>query len=262
MSVTGAVLTAATPSGAAASVVRRLLGVPDRAVLAAGGSGDEPPVTIPRDPAREAARRELSKRMYHENDPSLLQRALNAFWDWVDRLFGAAASATPGGTVGLLVVILFVVAVLAALWWRLGIPRRQPVSTAVLFDERARSAAEHRAASEAHAAQGHWNQAVQERMRAIVRSLEERALLDVRPGRTADEAAAEAGRVLPAHTDRLRAAAHEFDDVTYGGRRAGEQSYHRLAELDRDLERARPTLADSPAGATGPAQNARQGAAE
>ena len=34
-------------------------------------------------------------------------------------------------------------------------------------------------------------------MRAIVRSLEERALLDPRPGRTADEAAAEAGRTAP-----------------------------------------------------------------
>ncbi|MEU3824337.1 DUF4129 domain-containing protein [Streptomyces sp. SID161] len=229
-----------------------------RAVLAAG-SGDEPPVTVPRDPARDAARRELSKRMYHENDPSLLQRALNAFWDWVDRLFGTAASATPGGTVGLVVVILFVVAALAALWWRLGTPGRRAVSAAALFAERPRSAAHHRAAGEAHAAQGHWNQAVQERMRAIVRSLEERALLDTRPGRTADEAAAEAGRVLPAHADRLRAAAREFDDVTYGGRRAGEQSYRRLTELDHDLERTRPTLADS---TTGTARSTRQGAAE
>ncbi|MBL1105403.1 DUF4129 domain-containing protein [Streptomyces sp. 5-8] len=216
-------------------------------------------MTIPRDPAREAARRELSKRMYHENDPGWFQRALDALWDWLGRLFGTAASATPGGAVGLTVVILFAVAVLAALWWRLGTPRRRPTSTAVLFDERPRSAAQHRAASEAHAAQGHWSQAVQERMRALVRSLEERALLDARPGRTADEAAAEAGRVLPAHTDRLRAAAREFDDVTYGGRRAGEQSYHRLAELDRDLERTRPNLADS---AAGPARSTRQGAAE
>ncbi|WP_225822970.1 DUF4129 domain-containing protein [Streptomyces naphthomycinicus] len=259
MSVTGGVLTAAAPSGAAATAVRRLLGATDRAVLAAGGSGDEPPVTIPRDPAREAARRELSKRMYHENDPGLLQRALNAFWDFLGRLFGTAASATPGGAVGLAVVILFAVAVLAALWWRLGTPRRQPASAAVLFDERPRSAAEHRAAAEAHAAQGHWNQAVQERMRALVRALEERALLDVRPGRTADEAAAEAGRVLPAHADRLRAAAREFDDVTYGGRGAGEQSYHRLAELDRDLERTRPTLTAS---ATSTAHSTRQGTAE
>ncbi|WP_372448705.1 DUF4129 domain-containing protein [Streptomyces musisoli] len=259
MSLTGGVLTASASAGAVAAVVRRLPDATGRAVLTAGGSGDEPPVTIPRDPAREAARRELSKRMYHENDPGWFQRALDALWDWLGRLFGTAASATPGGAVGLTVVILFAVAVLAALWWRLGTPRRRPTSTAVLFDERPRSAAQHRAASEAHAAQGHWSQAVQERMRALVRSLEERALLDARPGRTADEAAAEAGRVLPAHTDRLRAAAREFDDVTYGGRRAGEQSYHRLAELDRDLERTRPNLADS---AAGPARSTRQGAAE
>ncbi|MFI1070979.1 DUF4129 domain-containing protein [Streptomyces puniciscabiei] len=260
MSPTGGVLTAAARTGADETVVRGLLRAAGTAVRAAGGSGDEPPVTIPRGPAREAARRELSKRMYHENDPGLFQRALNAFWDWLDRLFNSAASATPGGTTGLVVVVLFVVAVLAALWWRLGTPRRQPSSSAAtLFDDRPRSAAEHRAAAAAHAAQGHWNQAVQERMRAIVRSLEERTLLDVRPGRTADEAAAEAGRALPAHTGRLRSAAREFDDVTYGGRRAGEQSYHRIAELDRDLEHARPALTHS---TTSTAHTTHQGAAE
>ncbi|WTF06968.1 DUF4129 domain-containing protein [Streptomyces sp. NBC_01613] len=241
------------------SAVRTLLRAGDASTLSLARSGDEPPVTIPRDPAREAARRELSKRMYHENDPSLFQRALNAFWDWVDKLFGSAAAATPGGTLGLVVVIVAVLAVLGALWWRLGTPRREPTSSAALFDDRPRSAAEHRAAAEAHAAQGHWNQAVQERMRAIVRSLEERALLDARPGRTADEAAAEAGRALPSHTDRLRAAARDFDDVTYGGRRASEQSSHRIADLDLDLERTKPQLASSSSPST--AHNARQGAA-
>ncbi|MEV1067661.1 DUF4129 domain-containing protein [Streptomyces sp. NPDC050263] len=226
-------------------------------VLSLAHSGDEPPVTIPRDPAREAAHRELSKDLYHQNDPSLLQRALDAFWDWIGDLLGTASTATPGGTLGLLVVIL---AVVAALWWRLGAPRRAPSSTAALFDDRPRSAAEHRAAAEAHAAQGHWNQAVQDRMRAIVRSLEERALLDARPGRTADEAAAEAGRALPAHTDRLRAAARDFDDVTYGGRRATEQSYGRIAELDLDLERTKPQLTASSTHTA--AHPARQGAAE
>ncbi|MFD0506045.1 DUF4129 domain-containing protein [Streptomyces chiangmaiensis] len=208
-------------------------------------SGDEPPVTISRDPAREAARRELSKRMYHENDPGLLQRALNAFWDWVERLFNAASTATPGGALGLVVIVLAVLAVLGALWWRLGTPRHTTTTSATLFDDRPRSAAEHRAAAEAHAAQGHWSQAAQERMRAIVRSLEERALLDVRPGRTADEAASEAGRTLPDHADRLRAAARDFDDVTYGGRAAGEGTYRRLATLDEDLEHTRPEFAGS-----------------
>ncbi|MBT1097584.1 DUF4129 domain-containing protein [Streptomyces sp. Tu102] len=222
-------------------------------------SDDEPPLTTPRDPAREAARRELSKGMYHENDPSWFQRALDSFWDWVEDLFNSASTVTPGGPLGLVVVILVVVAVIGALWWRLGTPRRQPTSSAALFDDRPRSAAEHRAAAEAHAAQGHWNQALQERMRSIVRSLEERALLDVRPGRTADEAAAEAGRSLPAHTDRLRAAARDFDDVTYGGRTATQQAYRRIAELDRDLENTKPQLASS---APSTAHNARQGAAE
>ncbi|MFF0004362.1 DUF4129 domain-containing protein [Streptomyces tibetensis] len=255
MSRAGELLTTALPRAG----IRTLLRAGDTSLLSPARSSDEPPLTIARDPAREAARRELSKRMYHENDPSLFQRALDAFWDWLGKLLNAASDATPGGTLGLLVIVLAVVAVLAALWWRLGIPRRQPTSSAALFDDAPRSAADHRAAAEAHAAQGHWSQAVQERMRALVRALEERALLDVRPGRTADEAAAEAGRALPAHTDRLRTAARDFDDVTYGGRSATEQSYHRIAELDRDLERTKPQLATSSA-TTAP--HTRQGAAE
>ncbi|MET7698952.1 DUF4129 domain-containing protein [Streptomyces sp. NPDC005485] len=229
------------------------------ALLTLSRTGDEPPVTTPRDPAREAARRELSKRMYHENEPGLIQRALNAFWEWVDKLLGAASTATPGGTLGLVVIVLAVLAVLGALWWRLGTPHRAATSSATLFDDRPRSAAEHRAAAEAHAAQGHWNQAVQERMRAVVRSLEERALLDPRPGRTADEAAAEAGHALPSHADRLRAAARDFDDVTYGGRAAGSSAYHRLSELDHDLERTKPVLASSSSAQSTPHGTRREG---
>ncbi|UUU28042.1 DUF4129 domain-containing protein [Streptomyces sp. DSM 40750] len=225
-------------------------------------SADEPPVTLPRDPAREAAQRELSKGMYHENDPSWYERAIDAFWDWLDKLFGAASAATPGGTLGLVVIVLAVLALLGALWWRLGTPRRPPVSSAVLFDDGPRSAAEHRAAAEAQAAQGHWNQAVQERMRGVVRSLEERALLDARPGRTADEAASEAGLVLPAQADRLRAAARDFDDVTYGGRSAAEGTYRRLAALDDDLERTKPALASNTASTASTAHSSRRGAAE
>ncbi|MFH8805183.1 DUF4129 domain-containing protein [Streptomyces sp. NPDC017936] len=269
MSLTGGVLTAlpapsdggtpvpappgpGTPASTAMSrtagrAVRAFLRAADTSAGSAlsGTRGDEPPVTVPRDPAREAARRELSKQLYHENDPSLFQRALNGLWDWIDSLFGAASSAAPGGTLGLTVIVLAVITVAAALWRRLGTPRRRPASASALFDDRPRSAADHRAAAAAHAAQGHWNQAVQERMRALVRSLEERALLDVRPGRTADEAAAEAGRALPAHTDRLQAAARTFDDVTYGGRTATEQAYHRITGLDRDLDATKPRLTHS-----------------
>ena len=214
-----------------------------------GGTAGDTPVDVPRVPAREAAERELSKPMYHENDPSLLQRGLDRFWEWVGGLFDSAAGATPGGIVGLVAVAVVVLSLIAALWWRLGTPHRTPATSAgdSLFDDGPRTAAEHRAAATRHASAGQWNQAVQERMRAIVRSLEERTLLDPRPGRTADEAAAEAGRSLPAHAEGLRAAARAFDDVTYGGRSAGEPAYRRIEQLDGALERTKPTLATTAA---------------
>ncbi|MFD4135860.1 DUF4129 domain-containing protein [Streptomyces goshikiensis] len=201
-----------------------------------------PPVTTPRDPAREAAERELSKPVYHQNEPGLIERALDRFWEWVDDLFGRASGATPGGGLGLLAILLLTVLVIAALWWRLGTPHRTATDPGTLFDDGPRSAADHRAAADAHAAAGRWTEAVQERMRAVVRSLEERTLLDPRPGRTADEAAAEAAGPLPQHAADLRAAARAFDDVTYGGRTGDPDTYARLRTLDLALERAKPLL--------------------
>ncbi|MFD9034350.1 DUF4129 domain-containing protein [Streptomyces sp. NPDC059567] len=212
-------------------------------------AGDDVPLDIPRVPAREAAERELSKPMYHENDPSLLERGLDRFWEWVDDLFSSASGATPGGLLGLLAIVVVVLALVAALWWRLGTPQRTPTTGDSLFEDGPRTADQHRTAAARHASAGRWNQAVQERMRAIVRSLEERTLLDPRPGRTADEAAAEAGRSLPSHTDELRSAARSFDDVTYGGRTADEPAYRRIEELDVSLERTKPTLDTAATGA-------------
>ncbi|MFE1792341.1 DUF4129 domain-containing protein [Streptomyces sp. NPDC059525] len=208
--------------------------------------GDTPPLTTGREAAREAAERELAKPIYHQDEPGLLQRALDRFWEWLGEFFDRASGATPGGGLGLLVIALLVVLAVAALWWRLGTPHRTARGAGTLFDEGPRSAADHRAAADAHAAAGRWNEAVRERMRAVVRSLEERTLLDPRPGRTADEAAAEAARSLPAHTDELRAAARTFDDVTYGGRTADADTYARLRTLDLTLDHTKPILTGGP----------------
>ncbi|MFF3997985.1 DUF4129 domain-containing protein [Streptomyces cyaneofuscatus] len=217
----------------------------------ATGAGDIP-VDTPRVPAREAAESELSKPMYHENDPNILQRGLNHFWDWVAGVFDAAAGAAPGGPAGLAVLALILIGLAAALWWRLGTPQRSSRTPDALFEsDGPRSAAQHRATAEAHAAALRWTEAVQERMRAIVRSLEERALLDPRPGRTADEAATEAGRALPGHATRLRSAARDFDDVTYGGRTAGQPTYLALRTLDTELDEAKPVLPGASRGAAG-----------
>ncbi|MGP8301441.1 DUF4129 domain-containing protein [Streptomyces inhibens] len=206
-------------------------------------SNDDIPVRTPRLPAREAAERELSDPRYHQHDPNPLQRALDWLWERVDELFRAASGATPGGWIGLLAIAAFVLLLAVALRLRLGAVRRTPTTGGALFADTPRTAAEHRSAADRHAAEGHWNQAIQDRMRALVLALEERALLTPGPGRTADEAATEAGRTLPRYADQLRTAARTFDDVTYGGRAGTEQAYTLLAHLDTDLQQAKPDLA-------------------
>ncbi|MDX3078253.1 DUF4129 domain-containing protein [Streptomyces sp. NPDC088354] len=216
-------------------------------------SGDVP-VTIPRVPAREAAEDELSKAVYHQNDPSLLQRALEWLWRKFSDLMDSASGAAPGGTVGLVTVIVLVIVLAVVLRLRLGALRSQPAPGGGLFTKGPRTAAEHRAAAEEHARNGVWTEAVQERMRAIVRSLEERAVIDPRPGRTADEAVADAGRHLPAHAAALRDAARSFDDVTYGNRQGSPEAYTALRDLDTQVGRTKPDFAATPAGASGGAR--------
>jgi hypothetical protein len=207
---------------------------------ARGGDGDVP-VTTPRVPAREDAERELSRPEYHEHDPGLLQRTLDWLWDRIGDLLSSAAGATPGGWVGLSAVAVVLILLVVALRIRLGKLRTEPTSArGFLFADGPRSADEHRATAEAHAANARWGQALQERMRAIVRSLEERALLDPRPGRTSDEAALEAGQALPDHAADLRAAAHAFDEVTYAERPADQHTYTRVADLDTALQHTTP----------------------
>lgn len=215
---------------------------------AATGDDSGVPVTTPRTPAREAAEREMSKREYHQDDPGLLQRLLDWLWDHISSLLGSAAQATPGGWVGLAVLAVVVLLLVVALRMRLGKFRPETTSdSGSLFGNRLRSAADHRSAAEAHAAAGRWSEALQERMRAIVRSLEERSLLDRRPGRTSDEAASEAGRTLPDHADALRSAARSFDEVTYGERPADADAYSAVRDIDGALQRAVPRLPETPA---------------
>lgn len=225
------------PGAGGATSIRRFIGA------------DDIPVDTPRVPAREAAEDELSKPMYHENDPNLLQRGLNSFWDWLAGLFDTVAGGAPGGPLGIVLVVLIVVGLAAALWWRLGTPQRTVRAADALFGSSTHAADTYRTAAETHATAGRWTEAIQERMRALVRALEERALLDPRPGRTADEAAAEAGRHLPPYDGRLRTAARTFDDVTYGGRAGTEQAYATLRDLDLELVAAKPSLTSTVRGA-------------
>ena len=75
-------------------------------------------------------------------------------------------------------------------------------------------------------------------MRAIVRELETRGVLEPRPGRTADEVAREAGAAVPAVAADLRTAATVFDEVWYGGRPATAQADALLRQADQRVQRA------------------------
>ncbi len=202
------------------------------------------PVTVPRDPARDAARNELLDPAYHRHDPSILQRVNDWIWHQLDNLINGIGSASSSGTTGLVLFLLVAGLIAAGLWWRLGRPGRGARTDAgALFSaEGPRTAEQYRAAARRHAGAEEWAQAVREQMRALVRALEERTLLVPRPGRTADEAADEAGRVLPEQAADLRQAARTFDDITYGGRIADRAAYQLLADLDQRLARTRPAL--------------------
>ncbi|HEX2286072.1 MAG TPA: DUF4129 domain-containing protein, partial [Mycobacterium sp.] len=77
--------------------------------------------------------------------------------------------------------------------------------------------------------------AIRHRLRAVARQLEETAVLDPVPGRTATELARDAGKALPHLTGELSTAATAFNDVTYGERPGTESAYRMIGELDNHL---------------------------
>lgn len=200
------------------------------------------PVDLDRAAAARAAREELAKQIYREAGPSLTERVLRWVFHHINAVFDRAAGVSPGGYVGLVGVVVVVLAIVVALRLGVGPMRRASTTETALFVGAARSAAEHRAAADAHAAAGRWAEAVRDRLRAIITGLEERTLLEPRPGRTADEAAADAGAVVPECAADLRAAVRVFDDIWYGARPADATHDALLRGLDSRVRASRPAI--------------------
>ena len=201
------------------------------------------PVELGREEARELARRELADPAY-DAEPPLLQQVVAWIIERIQELIDRTAGALSGSVAGrILVVVLGLVVTLVIL--RMGQLARRGTRSDPLFPTERRTAAEYRAAADAAAARQDWSSAVIERYRAVVLGFEERGLLDPRPGRTADEAAAEGGAVLPELASGLRARSILFDAVRYGGRTATAADDALMRRLDEDAIRARPGSADS-----------------
>jgi hypothetical protein len=191
---------------------------------------------IGRDEARELARRELNRPIYHRDDPSLLDRTLRRFGEWLSELLntmpGPGRAGSGGGWIALVVIVVLLLTVLALVLWAMRGRRNTRSDRDALLEEVPSTARDHRADAVRHAAEGRWGDAIRERLRAIARDLEERAILDPRPGRTADELAAEAARALPDLAEALQAGVQVFDDVWYGDRPGTREGCERLAMLD------------------------------
>jgi hypothetical protein len=204
------------------------------------------PVELGRDEARLRARAELADPSY-DAEPSLLERAVAWVLEQLGRLVDASAGVSPGAWVGLGLLLAALLLGVLVVRRRVGPLARSARRGDPVFGSRALSAAQHRAAADEAEGQGAWARAVVERYRALVRGLEERAVLDARPGRTADEAAREAGTQLPGLAADLLAGARLFDAVRYGGHPCGAPDHERLRALDDAVRRARPVLGPSTA---------------
>lgn len=199
----------------------------------------EVPVVPDRETARDWLVEELAKPEYAQ-DSSLLVRLL----EWLLGLFEdiGAVDVSPWRLAVIVAVVL--VAVVAVAYFVAGparLRRHAARDSAVVHEDDARTADQMRAAADRAAARQDWALAVVERFRAVVRGLEERVVLDERPGRTAREAAAAASARIPDLGTVLHDAAERFDGVCYGHLPAGPDDDDAMRVLDARVTAARPT---------------------
>jgi hypothetical protein len=200
------------------------------------------PVTVNSDQARQMAIRELSKSQYHRG--ALPTPSPSTALPSPPPLRQPPHPPSPSHALAVVLIILaifvLVVVVLLVLRW-LGKPRtekrrkekaEQGAGAGNTVEEVLPGAALHRHNAELAASAGDFAEAIRERFRAVIATLDERGLLPERADRTADEAARDAGAILPAHAEVLVAAARAFDEVEYGEYIGTPEAYAVISRVD------------------------------
>lgn len=199
----------------------------------------EPPVLPGAEEARRWAAEELSQPEYRDAAPGWVGTLWENFLDWLSTLEGSAdaGSTVPSPVIGLVIAVIIAAAVIIAK------PRLNPKARQVkeVFEPEGELAAgDYRQRAETSAAAGRWGDAVVDRFRALVRSAEDRTILDPQPGRTADEVARDLALPFSTEGQRLDRAAGMFDAIRYGNRTADAGDYRAMAGLDDALEALKP----------------------
>lgn len=222
-------------------MIRAVVGFAATAGSIAATGTATPPLHPARGAAARAAREELSRRIYHQDDPGLVSRALQWLHDALASALAGLSGAFPAGPWAIIILAVAFAAAAVAIRWRLGpLGRSRRGHQDPIFAARARTAAEHRSDADEAAARQAYAEAIRERFRALVRELEERTLLDERPGRTAREVARDVEATGPGLIRALAEAARVFDDVRYGGRTATGELDRIVREADEAAMRAVP----------------------
>jgi len=198
---------------------------------------------LTREGARAAARDELAKPEYQVGKPSLLDRLLNRVVAELGELLSDVVRLVPGGLGGVALAGLFVVVLVVFLRLGLGPLGLRDALTDRRRGARSRSAEDYRREAVELAASGAWSEAVRARFRAIVRELEQRGVLDPRPGRTAGEIAREAAVAVPALARPITEAAGVFDLAWYGDSPATAEQYELVSRADTTIAGERLAVA-------------------
>jgi hypothetical protein len=207
------------------------------------------PVTPDRQNAQQQAAKELAQGKYHvtpapsASTPSPTPSVASPS----PTPTPAASHHSSTGTI-LLVILLIVVlgTALLLLLRKMGKPRKDSAGKEKKPKHLAGGAGEvplfgaalHRHNAEQAARGGDWQKAIRERFRAVIATLDERRLLPERRDRTADEAARDAGDLLPEHAAALREAALAFDEVEYGDYLGTPEGYAVIGAVDDAIAEA------------------------
>jgi hypothetical protein len=205
------------------------------------------PLDVPLDPDAPTAQQwlidELSKSEYQQARPTWFDTLTDQIANWFQSLSFGGIQGPPA--FGLLAIVVLVGIALVLAFLVFGLPRinrRSRVTGALFGEEDERSSVQLRAAAEAAAKRGEFEQAIADMFRSIARGLAERSVLTTSPGTTAHDFGERSGTAFPTLSAELRAAAVSFDDVRYLSKVGTRAQFDELARLEKRVRATKPVF--------------------